>query len=97
MTDMEKYIPRPVDTSDIELPRELDDLVELVAKNVHEVWAHSRMSQGWTWGPQRSDTLKTHPSLVPYEDLPEVEKQYDRDTALGTIKLMMKFDFNISK
>ncbi len=97
MNNMEKYVPHPVDTSDIELPHELDDLVEKVAKNVHEVWAQSRMSQGWTWGPQRSDELKTHPCLVPYEELPEVEKQYDRDTALGTISLMMKLGFKIYK
>ncbi len=97
MKAKKKYIPDPADTSDIQLPEELQQLVERVAKNVHEVWAQSRMSQGWVYGPQRSDVLKTHPSLIPYEDLPEVEKQYDRDTAVGTIKLIMKYGFNISK
>lgn len=92
-----KYVPAPVDTSDIELSPDMEALVELVAKNVHEVWAESRLSQGWTLGPKRSDELKTHPCLIPYEDLPEVEKQYDRDTAVGTIKLMMKLGFKISK
>ena len=93
----ENYLPQPVDTSNISLPEELENLVEQLARNVHEVWASSRIAQGWTWGPVRSDAFKTHPSLVPYEDLPEEEKQYDRDTAVGTLKLIMKLGFNISK
>jgi ryanodine receptor 2 len=86
-----------MDTSDVQLPEELNDLVEKVAKNVHEVWAQSRISQGWTYGPERSDALKHHPCLVPYEDLPEVEKAYDRDTALGTLKLICRLGFTITK
>ena len=92
-----RYIPKPVDTSEISLPESLESLVELVAKNVHEVWAKSRISQGWSYGPQRDDELKTHPCLMPYDELPEEEKQYDRDTAVGTIKLMIKLGFNISE
>ena len=93
----ETYVPQPMDTSDVQLPQELNELVEKMAKNVHEVWAQSRISQGWTYGPERSDALKHHPCLVPYEDLPEVEKAYDRDTALGTLKLICKLGFKITK
>ena len=91
------YVPQPVDTSDIQLPKELNDLVELMAKNVHEVWAESRIEQGWTYGEERSDALKQHPCLIPYEELPDVEKAYDRDTALGTLKLIKKLGFKITK
>lgn len=91
------YVPQPMDTSDVQLPKELNELVEQMAKNVHEVWAQSRMSQGWVYGAERSDELKQHPCLVPYEELPEVEKDYDRDTALGTLKLIVKSGFKISK
>ena len=90
------YVPQPMDTSDVQLPQELNELVEKMARNVHEVWAQSRISQGWTYGPERSDALKHHPCLVPYEDLPEVEKAYDRDTALGTLKLICKLGFKIT-
>ena len=93
----EPYVPQPMDTSDVQLPQELNELVEKMAKNVHEVWAQSRISQGWTYGPERNDALKHHPCLVPYEDLPEVEKAYDRDTALGTLKLICKLGFKIIK
>ena len=91
------YVPQPVDTSNVQLPAELDELVEKIAKNVHDVWAQSRMEQGWTYGEERNDTLKTHPCLVPYEELPEVEKAYDRDTAFGTLKLIAKLGFKITK
>ena len=91
------YVPQPVDTSNVQLPTELDELVEKIAENVHEVWAQSRMEQGWTYGEERSDVLKTHPCLVPYEELPEVEKAYDRDTALGTLRLITKLGFKITK
>jgi ryanodine receptor 2 len=86
-----------VDTTDVQLPEELSDLVEQMAKNVHEVWAQSRIEQGWTWGAERSDALKQHPCLVAYENLPEVEKAYDRDTAFATLKLICKLGFKISK
>ncbi len=91
------YVPQPMDTSDIHLPEELNLLIEAMAKNVHEVWAQSRMEQGWTYGAERNDALKHHPCLIPYEELPEVEKAYDRDTALGTLKLISKLGFKISK
>jgi len=91
------YTPQPVDTSEVRLPAELDELVEKIAKNVHEVWAQSRMEQGWTYGEERNDELKHHPCLVPYEELPEIEKDYDRDTALGTLKLICKFGFKITR
>lgn len=91
------YIPKPAQTDDIVLSTELNSLVEAMAKNVHDVWAESRISQGWTYGPERNDALKHHPCLVPYEDLPEVEKAYDRDTAVGTLKLICKLGFRITK
>ena len=91
------YVPNPVDTTDVALPKDLMSLVENMAKNVHDVWAESRVREGWTYGPSRDDEKKTHPCLVPYEELPDNEKAYDRDTALGTLKLILKLGFNISK
>ena len=91
------YIPKPESLDGIQLSDELNDLVEAMAKNVHDVWAQSRMEQGWIYGPERNDQLKHHPCLVAYEELPEVEKAYDRDTAVGTLKLILKLGFNITK
>ena len=89
------YVPKPIDTSDVELPKDLEMLVEQMSKNVHEVWAETRIKQGWTYGEQRNDDLKTHPCLVPYEELPECEKEYDRNTSVETLKLIMKLGFKI--
>lgn len=91
------YTPQPIDTSDVELPKELEALVEQMSKNVHEVWAETRIKQGWTYGSERNDELKTHPCLIPYEGLSEEEKEYDRNTSIGTFKLIMKLGFNISE
>ena len=91
------YIPHPIDLSDVELPAHLDSLREAIAENTHEVWAAGRMKEGWTYGPERDDKLKKHPDLIPYSDLPEGEKQYDRDTAVNTIKLVIKLGYNIVK
>lgn len=91
------YVPQPVDTSDIQLPEELNALVEQMAKNVHDVWAQSRIEQGWTYGEERSDVLKQNPCLVPYEELSDEEKEYDRSTALETLKLISKLGFRITK
>lgn len=91
------YVPQPMDISDVQLPDELSELVEKLAKNVHDVWAQSRIKQGWTYGLERNDDLKHHPCLVPYEDLPEIEKAYDRDTSLSTLKFIVKAGFKISK
>lgn len=94
---MNDYIPTPVDTTSISIPPELDSLVEEMSKNVHEVWAQTRIAQGWTYGEERNDAEKKHPCLVPYEELREEEKTYDRNTSVETIKLILKLGFKISK
>ena len=91
------YIPKPIDTSDVELPDELNPLLEAMAKNVHEVWAQTRIAQGWKFGPERNDGEKRHPMLIPYEELPEDEKVYDRNTSVETLKLISKLGFEIKK
>lgn len=92
-----RYVPQPMNTSDVQLPDDLNVLIERIAENVHEVWALNRMEQGWTYGKERSDTLKTHPCLIPYDELSDEEKAYDRNTVLGTLKLISKLGFKISK
>lgn len=94
---LKTYTPQPIDTSDITLPEELEVLVEQMSKNVHEVWSEARIQQGWTYGEQRNDELKTHPYLIPYEELPESEKEYDRNTSIGTLKLILKLGFKITQ
>lgn len=89
------YKPCPVNLDNIELPSSLENLIELIAENVHDVWAKSRIDEGWTFGNERNDEKKTHPCLVPYNQLPEIEKNYDRNTAINSIKLIIKLGYHI--
>ena len=83
------YNPNPIDTSDIQLPEELCPLLEAMAK--------TRIEQGWRYGPERNDKEKLHPMLIPYEELPEEEKVYDRGTSIETLKLILKLGFTINR
>ena len=91
------YKPNPLDLSSVSLPPELEELMEIIAKNVHENWAQQRMSEGWAYSGERDDVKKTTPCLVPYEELPEIEKEYDRLTAEQTLKAIIAAGVNITK
>ena len=94
---MNDYKPEPLDTQAIELPDELQQLLERLAENTHDVWARQRMADGWTWGPHRDDAAKKNPCLVPYADLPESEKVYDRQTAGEVLKAILKLGYKVQR
>ena len=94
---MENYVPHPIDLSDVELSEDLNELREAIAENAHEVWAANRQRDGWTYGPQRDDRLKQTPNMVPYSELDDSEKHYDREMAMNTIKLLKKLGYDLVK
>jgi hypothetical protein len=96
-SSMKTYTPKPIDLSDVELTEDLNELREAIAENAHEIWAESRQAEGWTYGPQRDDQLKQTPDMVPYSLLPEGEKEYDREMAMKTIKLLKKLGYDLIK
>lgn len=96
-TDMNTYEPKPIDVSDVILEEDVTELREAIAENAHEIWAIERMQEGWTYGPERNDELKHNPCMVPYSKLPESEKEYDRQMAMQTIKLMKKLGYDLVK
>jgi hypothetical protein len=91
------YKPKPIDTSQVELPDDLVKLTETLAENAHDIWAMQRMEEGWTWGQERNDAAKKHPDLIPYRELPASEKEYDRRNAMETLKAIIKLGFRIEK
>ncbi len=91
------YEPRPIDTSQVKLSGDILELTELLARNAHDIWARQRLADGWRYGPRRDDARKEHPSLVPYEELSESEKEYDRSTALETLKAMIAMGYRVEK
>lgn len=94
---MTTYTPNPINTDDIELDGELLELTEKLAENVHEMWALGRINDGWRYGEKRDDAAKTHPCLVSYSQLPDFEREYDRNTALSTLKLIVKLGYKVEK
>ncbi len=91
------YQPAPIDASAVVLPAELQGLTERLAENAHDLWARQRFKEGWSWGPKRDDAAKKHPCLVPYAQLPESEKEYDRQAALGTLRAILGLGYRIEK
>ncbi|MDR2916583.1 MAG: Ryanodine receptor Ryr [Tannerella sp.] len=89
------YIPQPTDTSLIVLPDGLMDIAEQLGKQIHETWAQQRIAEGWKYGEERNDKRKEHPCLIPYEELPENEKEYDRNTAFETIRFLLSKGYRI--
>lgn len=94
---MKPYQPNPVDTSGITLSPEIEALTEQLAENAHDLWAKQRLADGWQDGPTRDDAQKYHPCLIPYADLPETEKIYDRQAAMETLKAIMALGYRIEK
>lgn len=90
-----KYEPTPIDTSAITLDNQLIELTERLAENTHDIWAIQRLHDGWTYGPKRDDANKQNPCLVPYADLPDSEKEYDRLVSLGTVKAILALGYKI--
>lgn len=92
-----RYNPKPIDTSDVQLPRDLYTLMEELSRSNHDTWSLHRIEEGWSYGPSRDDAKKQNPCLVPYEELPEIEKDYDRNTSGETLKSIYKLGFAITK
>ncbi|HVT79406.1 MAG TPA: RyR domain-containing protein [Phycisphaerae bacterium] len=90
------YTPRPIDTSTVRLSPDLLALTERLAENTHDIWARQKIGDGWRHGPTDA-AAKTHASLVPYSQLPESEKQYDRATAMETIKALLALGYGVRK
>ena len=96
-TDKFIYEPSPIGLDDVELSDDLSELQEAIAENAHEIWAKNRRDQGWSYGPERNDQKKETPDMIPYCNLPESEKLYDREMAMQTLKLVKKLGFEIVK
>lgn len=94
---MGAYKPQIIDTAQIELSTDLKELIERLAENNHDHWALKRIDEGWRYGPRRNDSLKEHPDLVPYAELPESEKAYDRQTVIEVLKAIIALGYDIKR
>lgn len=81
------YTPRPIDTHAVKLPPEIDALTEQLAESCHDTWALGKLAAGIT----------DHRDLLPYAELAEAAKDYDRNTAMGTLKAIYALGYKIVK
>jgi RyR domain len=91
------YKPQPIPTEHIKLGDELLELVEVLAENAHEIWASERLRDNWTFGPQRDDQERRHPCLVPYSQLSERDRDYDRTMVIGSVRAILALGFTIAR
>ncbi|GBG24003.1 Ankyrin repeat domain-containing protein 1 [Hondaea fermentalgiana] len=89
----------PIDTTKAPdtLSKHLEDLIRCISVNSHEVWAREKINQGWRYAPQRNiaRNLKLNPSLVPYVQLHEDERNALREGVEQTIKSIMSLGWHI--
>jgi hypothetical protein len=95
--DRSTYRPKPIDTSHVTVSKELRSLVERLSENVHDLWSKKRMAEGWRYAPERDQERKLTPLLVPYDELPDAEKEVDRRIVVGTLKAMLALGYRIEK
>ncbi len=93
----QQYIPSPLDTSKVKLSDDIVRLTEFYAENAHEVWAEEKIAQGWRYGPKVDEDKREHPLLVPYKELPDNEKRYDRRLAQENLKAILSTGYRIER
>jgi hypothetical protein len=91
------YTPKTIDTSHVQLTPDVEELVERLAENNHDIWAQKRIDEGWRYGRRRNDDAKEHPDLMPYDQLPESEKEYDKTTVVEVLKTIVAFGYELRK
>jgi ryanodine receptor 2 len=91
------YDPKPIDTSKVQIPEEILELGERLAEHAHDIYCRQRLAEGWRYGPERNDATKENPTLVPYRELPESEKEYDRQVVMGTLKAIIALGYRIER
>lgn len=92
-----KYVPNPINVDDVVLPKEVENLTEYIAENAHEEWARGKFKEGWVYGPKRDKEKKQSFDLIPYCELLDSEKEYDRKMAMNTLRVLYKLGYKIIK
>lgn len=69
--------------------------VEYLAEMEHERWMDDMKRQGFSFGTLKDMGQKTHPAMVPYAELPEPEKEKDRDAVRTIPRYLSLIDFQV--
>ncbi|XP_067629181.1 ryanodine receptor isoform X7 [Eurosta solidaginis] len=87
------YKPAPLDLSAVTLSPKLEELVDQLAENTHNLWARERIQQGWTYGLNEDSENHRSPHLVPYSKVDEAIKKANRDTASETVRTLLVYGY----
>nr|CAD7393765.1 unnamed protein product [Timema cristinae] len=89
------YKPAPLDLSAITLAPKMEELVDQLAENTHNLWAKERIQQAWTYGLNEDPDMRRSPHLVPYSKVDEAIKKANRDTASETVRTLLVYGYNL--
>lgn len=96
----EEYNPQPYDVSRVVLSEELEELIEMICENAHDVWAKEKIARNPGIGyspldPEGKEVPGKNHFLVPYDMLSEEDKEFDRNMVLNSFKLAQRLGFRI--
>ncbi|GMR59737.1 hypothetical protein PMAYCL1PPCAC_29932, partial [Pristionchus mayeri] len=95
ISHVDPFVPIPIDISSVSLPHFAMDAHTKFAENIHENWALRKIDMGWSYGEVRNEQLRRHPCLTTFNRLPDGERKYNLDVALGTIKSIEALGYHI--
>lgn len=78
-----------------EFPKGEEDL-ELLSMMEHERWMNDKLKAGWVFAPETNKAEKQHSALVPWEELPEEEKDKDRDLVRAIPRLLTEIGYTVA-
>jgi hypothetical protein len=81
--------------SEADIRGHIDHHLERLSEAEHDGWMEQRLKNGWRYGKERDDANKIHPLLVPYADLPEKEKNKDRNSVRHFPDMVARAEFRI--
>lgn len=86
-----------VEKNKVEITAFSNDEIERMAQMEHERWVNEKIANGWTYGKPRTDNLKIHDCLLPWNELDEATKDNDRNPLKNIPELLQKVGFAIVK
>ena len=71
--------------------------IEKMACLEHDLWRKAKEADGWIYGEQRDENKRTHPDLVPWDDLPEGEREKNLIVVRQMPVLLARVGFQIDR
>ena len=73
------------------------DEIERLARMEHDRWMAAKRQAGWRHGPAKDDAVKSHPCIVPFDDLPVDEQDKDRNAVRQIPAMLARVGFRVHR